>query len=83
MIVSPWTPRTRKGKGSVVEVLEAFAVLTLAAVVLRLEILAFLIPFAVESLARGEVKRDELVLVGAAAGVASLGACVRALVPSR
>lgn len=74
MIVAPWERTTKRGKGSVVEVLESFAVLTLAAVIFRLEILAFLAPLAFESLGKGIVKFDELVIVGAAAAAASLGA---------
>ena len=75
MIVSPWVKRTKRGKGSVVEVLESFAVLTLAAVVMRLEILAFLAPLAFESLSQGVVHLSDLIKVGIVATVASLGAC--------
>ncbi|KAL8280641.1 hypothetical protein RQP46_006964 [Phenoliferia psychrophenolica] len=76
MIVAPWVKRTKRGKGSVVEVLESFAVLTLAAVVMRLEILAFLAPLAFESLSKGVVTLSELIKVGIVATVASVGLTV-------
>lgn len=73
MSIGPWPRRTRKGKGSIVEILEGFATLTMAAIIMRLELLAFILPTALESLYAGTTNLVELLLTGIAAAVLSLG----------
>lgn len=74
MIVAPWPRRTKKGgKGSRVEVLESFAVLTFVGLVMRLEVLAYLAPLALFALRRGTVTLDDLVKVGVVMSAISLG----------
>ncbi|GAA6003344.1 dolichyl-P-Man:Man(7)GlcNAc(2)-PP-dolichol alpha-1,6-mannosyltransferase [Rhodotorula paludigena] len=52
--------------------LAAFALLTFAATVIRLELVALVVPFALEHLARGLVGLGELVFAGALSGAGSL-----------
>ncbi|KAM0746843.1 Alg9-like mannosyltransferase [Meredithblackwellia eburnea MCA 4105] len=73
ILISPWP---RLVFSSNVEVLEAFATLTLAAVILRLEIAAFIIPLALDCLVRKVVGLRELVGVGLGMGVVALGLTV-------
>lgn len=62
-----------KGKGAFKEVLGAFAILTFAAIVMRLELVALLGPFVLETLWSGPTKVRELFIVGSVAALASLG----------
>ena len=55
------------------EILEGFATLTMAAVIMRLGLLAFILPTALESLYAGTTNLVELLLTGIAAAVLSLG----------
>lgn len=73
MFIAPWVHRTKKGKGSNIELLEGFAVLTFTAVVFRLELVALLGPLALESLSKGTTHLIELCGVGIIAAVAGLG----------
>lgn len=73
MFIAPWVQRTKKGKGSNVELLEGFAVLTFTAIVMRLELLALLAPLALESLSKGTTMLYELVVVGIVAAFVGLG----------
>lgn len=73
MSIGPWPCRTQKGNGSIVEILEGFATLTMAALIMRLEILALLVPMALSSLVEGTTKLYELLLTGVVATVLSLG----------
>ena len=74
MSIGPWPRRTKKG--SIVEILEGFATLTMAAVIMRLEIIAFILPAALQSLFDGTTRFWELVSVGIVAAVLSLGQSV-------
>lgn len=71
MYIGPWAATTKRGSN--VEILEGFATLTMAAIIMRLELLAFLAPLALDSLDNGTTKLVELVAVGAVAALASLG----------
>lgn len=55
------------------EVLVALGILTFSALVLRLELMALLLPFALESWMSGSSKLRELVVVGSAVGAGSIG----------
>lgn len=73
MLVAPWQARTQKGKGSHIEVLETFGLLTFVALVMRLELLAYLGPLALVSLWRKTSTFRELILLGAVSAILSLG----------
>lgn len=79
MSIGPWPRRTKKGKGSIVEILEGFATLTMAAIIMRLELVAFILPAALQSLFDGTTGFVELVLAGIVAAVLSLGQSSRTL----
>ncbi|KAK4052774.1 alpha-1,6- mannosyltransferase [Microbotryomycetes sp. JL201] len=70
MLVFPSTKRIRNDKGASVEVLGAFALLSFAAVVMRLELVALMGPFALDVLLRGEASLFEI----GAAGIITAGA---------
>jgi hypothetical protein len=74
MIISPKGKKMRNDKGSFAEVLGAFGILTFVAIVMRLELLALLVPLALESMARGSARLYDLLVVGVIVGGASQGA---------
>lgn len=74
LLLAPQGRRTRKGKGSYVEVLVGFGILTFSAIVLRLELCALLAPLVLESLWSGAAGVSELFIVGLVVAGGSHGA---------
>jgi putative flippase GtrA len=72
MFIAPWTFRTKKGKGSNIELLEGFAVLTFTAIVMRIELLALLLPLAYECWSKKLTYLKEMIIVGGIASIAGL-----------
>ncbi|KAM0786876.1 hypothetical protein ACM66B_002301 [Microbotryomycetes sp. NB124-2] len=64
MLVFPSTKRIRNNKGTSVEIVGAFALMTFAAFVMRLELVALIGPFALDVLLRGDASVVELGATG-------------------
>lgn len=73
MFIAPWPHKTKKAKGSNIELLEGFAVLTFTATVMRIELLALLVPLAYECWSKNLTHAREMIIVGVTAAIVALG----------
>ncbi|KAK4057442.1 alpha-1,6- mannosyltransferase [Microbotryomycetes sp. JL221] len=71
MLIFPSTQRIRQGKGTSVDIVGAFGLLTFAAVIMRFELIALIVPFALDVIVRGDATMSEVGLTGLVVGGAS------------